>query len=242
LGHYLPVRRDFIMTNLVSISRAYGKVSAMSFLLLLWASSGVFLPLERALNQAWEVEKRRTWWRRRLLALEMAGIFGVLALASTFLVGTRRYIRPWLNTWVATSLLPIAEFLYRGIFTAATFGITLLMFLVLFERLPNRRMSLRQAFPGALVTALFWEGARALFMRLLPFFNYRQIYGSIGVVVALMTWVYISSAVMLFGAQVSHSLYRTWRAKEPSVDAPTSAPVEPVSEGLYPGPPKSKLV
>jgi YihY family inner membrane protein len=232
LGHYLPVRRDFIMTNLVSISRAYGKVSILSFLLLLWASSGVFLPLERALNQAWEVEKRRTWWRRRLLALEMAGIFGVLALASTFLVGTRRYIRPWLNTWVASSILPVAEFLYRGIFAAATFGITLLMFLVLFERLPNRRLSLRQAFPGALVTALFWEAARALFMRLLPFFNYRQVYGSIGVVVALMTWVYISSAVMLFGAQVSRSLYRTWRVREPSVDAPTSAAVKPVSELL----------
>jgi YihY family inner membrane protein len=242
LGHYLPVRRDFIMTNLVSISRAYGKVSVLSFLLLLWASSGVFLPLERALNQAWEVETRRSWWRRRLLALEMAGIFGVLALVSTLLVGTRRYIHPWLNTWVASSLLPVAEFLYRGIFMAATFGITLLMFLVVFERLPNRRMSLRQAFPGALVTALFWEGARALFMRLLPFFNYRQVYGSIGVVVALMTWVYISSAVMLFGAQVSHSLYRTWRVKEPSVDAPTSAALEPVSEGICPGPPKSKLV
>jgi YihY family inner membrane protein len=232
LGHYLPVRQDFIMTNLVSISRAYGKVSVLSFLLLLWASSGVFLPLERALNQAWEVEKKRTWWRRRLLALEMAGIFGVLALASTFLVGTRRYIHPWLNTWVASSLLPLAEFLYRGIFTAATFGITLLMFLVLFERLPNRRMNLRQAFPGALVTALFWEGTRALFMRLLPFFNYRQVYGSIGVVVALMTWVYISSAVMLFGAQVSHSLYHTWRVKEPSVDVPTSAEVQPANEGL----------
>jgi YihY family inner membrane protein len=231
LGHYLPVRRDFIMTNLVSISRAYGRVSVLSFLLLLWASSGVFLPLERALNQAWEVERRRSWWRRRLLALEMAGIFGFLALISTLLVGTRRYTHAWLHTWVASSLLPFVEFIYRGIFMAATFAITLCMFLVIFERLPNRRMSLRQVFPGALLTALFWQAARGLFMRLLPFFNYRQIYGSIGAVVALMTWVYISSAVMLFGAQVSCSLYRTWRAKEPGVDAPTSGAIEPARGG-----------
>ena len=94
------------------------------------------------------------------------------------------------------------------------------MFLVLFERLPNRPMSLRQAFPGALLTALFWQAARGLFTRLLPFFNYRQVYGSIGVVVALMTWVYISSAIMLFGAQVSRSLYRTWKVKTPAVDTP----------------------
>jgi len=117
----------------------------------------------------------------------------------------------------------LAQFLYRGIFLAATFAVTLLMFLIIFERLPNRRMSFRQAFPGALLTALMWQVLRGLFFRLLPLFNYRQVYGSIGAVVALMTWVYISSAVMLFGAQVSRSLYRTWRDKEPSVGASTSA-------------------
>jgi len=226
LGHYLPVREDFIMRELVGISRAYGRVSILSFLLLLWSSSGVFLPIERALNRAWEVEKRRSWWRRRLLALEMAGIFGFLAMFSTLLVGTRRYTHAWLRTWVASSVLPLVEFSYRALFAAATFGITLCMFLVLFERLPNRPMAFRQAFPGALLTALLWEATRALFTHLLPFLNYRQIYGSIGVVVALMTWVYISSAIMLFGAQVSRSLYRTWRVKAPAVEAPAEGVVE----------------
>jgi YihY family inner membrane protein len=230
LEHYLPVRADFIMRELVGISRAYGSIGILSFLLLLWSSSGVFLPLERALNRAWEVEQQRSWWRRRLLALEMAGIFGCLALLSTFLVGTRKYTHAWLSTWVASSLLPFVEFLYRGIFVAATFGITLCMFLVIFERLPNRPMSFRQAFPGALLTALFWQAARGLFMHLLPFLNYRQVYGSIGVVVAVMTWVYISSAVMLFGAQVSRSLYRTWKAKTPTVEAPPADAAEPASD------------
>jgi YihY family inner membrane protein len=234
LEHYLPVKPDFIMTNLVSISRAYRKVSMLSFLLLLWASSGVFLPLEQALNRAWGVEKRRIWWRRRLLALEMAGIFGFLALLSTFLVGTRKYAHAWLSTWVAHSLLPVVEFLYRGIFMAAIFAITLCMFLVIFERLPNRPMSLRQVFPGALLTALFWQAARGLFMRLIPFFNYRQIYGSIAAVVALMTWVYLSSAVILFGAQVSCSLYRTWRVKPPGVGEAASGAVESSSDGPKP--------
>jgi len=216
LAHYLPVRTDFIMRELVGISQAYGRTGLLSFLLLLWASSGVFLPLERALNRAWEVEKQRPWWRRRLLALEMAGIFGCLTLLSTLLVGTRRYTHAWLITWVARPALPFVEFLYRGIFLAATFGITLCMFLVIFERLPNRPMSLRQVFPGALLTALLWEAVRSLFTHLLPFLNYRQVYGSIGVVVALVTWVYISSAIMLFGAQVSSSLYRNWGVKPPA--------------------------
>jgi YihY family inner membrane protein len=230
LGHYLPVKADFVMRELVGISRAYGRVSILSFLLLLWSSSGVFLPIERALNRAWEVENQRSWWRRRLLALEMAGIFGFLALFSTLLVGTRRYTHAWLSTWVASSVLPLVEFSYRALFVAATFGITLCMFLVIFERLPNRPISFRQAFPGALLTALLWAAARALFTHVLPFLNYRQVYGSIGVVVALMTWVYISSAIMLFGAQVSRSLYRTWRVKPPAAEAPAEGVVESTSK------------
>jgi membrane protein len=176
------------------------------------------------------VEKQRSWWRRRLLALEMAGIFGFLAMFSTLLVGTRVYIHAWLRTWVASSVLPLVEFSSRALFVAATFGITLCMFLVLFERLPNRPMAFRQAFPGALLTALGWEAARGLFTHLLPFLNYRQLYGSIGVVVALMTWVYISSAIMLFGAQVSRSLYRTWKVKPPAAEAPAEGVVESAGE------------
>jgi YihY family inner membrane protein len=230
LEHYLPVREDFIMRELVGISRAYGRVSILSILLLLWSSSGVFLPMEQALNRAWEVEKQRSWWRRRLLALEMAVNFGFLAMLSTLLVGTRKYTDAWLRTWVVSSLLPLVEFLYRALFVAATFGITLCMFLVIFERLPNRPMALRQAFPGALLTALLWAAARSAFTHVLPFLNYRQLYGSIGVVVALMTWVYISSAIMLFGAQVSRSLYRTWKVKAPAEEASAEGMVESAGE------------
>jgi YihY family inner membrane protein len=226
LEHYLPVREDFIMRELLGISRAYGRVSILSILLLLWSSSGVFLPMEQALNRAWEVEKQRSWWRRRLLALEMAVNFGFLAMLSTLLVGTRKYTDAWLRTWLVSSLLPLVEFLYRALFVAATFGITLCMFLVLFERLPNRPMALRQAFPGALLTALLWEAARSLFTHLLPILNYRQVYGSIAVVVALMTWAYVSAVVMLFGAQVSRSLYRIWKAKAPIAEPPAEGAIE----------------
>ncbi len=232
LGHYLPVRADFIMRELVGISRAYGRVSILSFILLLWSSSGVFLPIERALNRAWDVDEQRSWWRRRLLALEMAGIFGLLAMFSTLLVGMRKYTDAWLSTWVASSVLPLVEFSYHALFVAATFGITLCMFLILFERLPNRLMTIRQAFPGALLTALGWAAARTLFTHLLPYINYRQLYGSIGVVVALLTWVYISSAVMLFGAQVSRSLYRTWRVKAPRAESSAEGVVQ--SAGMAP--------
>ena len=209
LERYLPVNPDFIMRNLEGISRAYGRVGFFSFLLLLWGSSGLFLPLEKALNRAWEAEKERSWLRRQLLALGMAVVVGVLILLSSTVVGVNVYIHGWVRRGghvFPSALLALA---YHLLIVAATFSLTLMMFVILFKILPNRHMSFAQVLPSALLTAVFWEGARSLFTLLLPVFNYGHVYGSIGVVVALMSWMYISSAVMLFGAQASRSLYRT---------------------------------
>ena len=226
LERHLPVRIDIIMQNLVGISRAYGKISLLSFLLLLWSSSGVFLPLEKALNRAWEVPKERRWWQSRLLALEMAFIAGCLILIATAFVGVEILFRKQLAALLEPSLHPLGIFLYHLLTATSSFALALLMFLVLFERLPNRPMNLRRAWPGALLTAVLWEAARWLFTIFLPFFNYRQVYGSIGVMVSFMTWAYISSAVMLFGAQVSHTLYGSLKASEAtsSITIPASTP------------------
>lgn len=215
LQRYLPVRTDIIMQNLVGISRAYGRIGLISFLLLLWSSSGIFLPLEKSLNRAWEVSVRRRWWQSRLLALEMAFVVGCLTLVATTSVGLEILFRKRLDLLLGHSLHVLVVFLYHLLTAISSFTVAMLTFIVLFQRLPNRRISLRQALPGALLTAVLWEVARLIFAILLPFFNYRQVYGSIGVVVSFMTWAYISSAVILFGAQISRSLYGTLKIQDP---------------------------
>ena len=193
LQRYLPVRTDIIMQNLVGISRAYGRIGLLSFLLLLWSSSGVFVPLEKALNRAWDVTEQRSWWRSRLLALEMAFVAGCVILIGAAFVGVEIFFRKELEAILGPSLHPLGVFLYHLLTAISSFALALLLFLVLFVRLPNRPMQLRHAFPGALLTAVLWETARWLFTIFLPYFNYRQVYGSIGVMVTLMTWAYISS-------------------------------------------------
>lgn len=207
LDRSLPMKPDFIMQNLESISRSYGPISVISILLLLWSSSGIFLPLEKALNRAWDVEVERSWWRKRILALEMAVILGFLILISSGLIGVNVYFHNWMRQRVHALPTALIELSYHTLIVAITFGMSFVMFVLLFERLPNVRLRFRQVLPSALVTAVFWEAARSLFTLLLPRFNYRHLYGPIALFVALMTWAYVSSAVVLFGAQVSRSLY-----------------------------------
>jgi membrane protein len=231
LERYLPMKPDFILRNLASISRSYGRVTLISFVLLLWSSSGVFLPLEKALNRAWDVEKGRGWIRSHLVALEMALWLGVLILISTAIMGLNTLLYRWLQMRVFHHTGIPLELVYHTLFIAATFGLTLLMFLVIFQRLPNHPLRAGEVLPGAALTTLFWEAARSLFTLLLPHFNYRHIYGSIGALVALMTWAYISSAVLLFGAQVSNALYRTLREEEVN-EAAEARPIVPSPAGM----------
>jgi membrane protein len=210
LERFLPVTPDVILENLVAVSHNYGRVGLASFLLLLWGSSGAFLPLEKALNRAWEVEREPSWWRSRLLALEMALVSTLLVTISLGLIGVSIYLKRQFRPLTLAFPLLLIGFSYRVLIAGGTFVLTLLMFLIVMARLPNRHMRLREVLPSALLTAVLWELARILFTLFLPHFNYRHVYGSIGALVAFMTWIYISAAVTLFGAQVSSALYRTF--------------------------------
>ncbi len=230
LENYLPMRPDFIMRELVSISKSFGRLSTISILLLWWSSSGVFLPLERALNRAWDVQERRPLWRRLLISLEMTFIAISLIFITSALVGFNQNANQWTRLKALHPASGPLDVGYHVLVSLLSFATTVAMFVVLFERLPNRPMKFRQIIPSALLTALFWGAARSLFTLLLPYFNYRHVYGSIGVVVALMTWAYASSAVTLFGAQVSRALYRTLEEGEAN-SQPVPAPgVHPVEE------------
>jgi len=87
-------------------------------------------------------------------------------------------------------------------------------------------VSIMEALPGAVLAGVFWEGAKFGFAFLLPYFHYDLLYGSIGAGVALLTWVYLSSVIMLFGAQFTALLHRdhlfnaSGKVHYPSPEAP----------------------
>lgn len=229
LDRYLPMKPDFILRNLVNISNAYGRVGMASFILLLVASSGIFVPIEKALNRAWQVTSGRRWLRSRVLALEFSVIFGLFFVLFSGLVGLNLYIRHWARLNIQPRALPWFGLFYSCLGIAVTFGITLGILMILFIYLPNRPLRAKQVLPGTLVTALLWELSRIGFTLLLKHFNYRHVYGSIGAMVALMTWAYVSAAVLLFGARISQQLYIAMYPQNASDADPLPSPVEEAS-------------
>ena len=231
LARYLPMQTDFIFGNLISISSSFGKVTTLSALLLLWAASGVFMPIQKALDRAWEIKVSRPWWRGQLVAAEMVLLVSILALISISLTGVNIFLEPLLRRLGWTQMPAPVDFVLHGSVLLASFGVTVLLFLLIYQRLPNRSLRIREVLPSALFAALFWEAARAAFTLLLPFFNYKRLYGSIGMVAMLMSWIYISSLIMLLGAQISAVLYRTVFVPEQSNPPPGPEADVPASPG-----------
>jgi uncharacterized BrkB/YihY/UPF0761 family membrane protein len=85
---YLPTSQDFIVSTLSNLARAQHGVQIVSLVMLLITCTGVFLPLEVALNRVWGFHKNRSYLMNQLVALGLALACGVLALASSELTAS----------------------------------------------------------------------------------------------------------------------------------------------------------
>jgi len=79
---------------------------------------------------------------------------------------------------------------------------------MVYKLMPDRNVLWVEALSGAVASAVLWEIASYVFAKLVPLFNYQRVYGRMGVVVGLLTWVYTSSTIMLFGATFSAQLHQ----------------------------------
>ncbi len=181
--------------------------------LVLWAGSWVFAVIERALNRIWG-SNSRTFWHGRALTIGMIGIVGLLlassVLATSALVALREMAFQLSPRQMADYplLLSVGSAFWQAVFAGVSYLITVSLFVLVYRFMPRTEVSLRDTLPGAFVGGLLWETAKYLFAWSLNFFHYDEIYGSVGAVVAVLTWSYVSSLILLFGAQLTAVFHR----------------------------------
>ena len=176
--------------------------------LVLWAGSWVFSVIERALNRIWGAAPR-TFWHGRALTIGMIAIVGLLLASSVMLTSVLIVLRDIAGRLSPRQvarypvLLSVGSVAWQGIFAAVSFLITVALFVVVYRFMPKAEVTLRDTLPGAVLGGLLWELAKYVFALTLSYLHYDQIYGSVGAVVAVLTWSYVSSLILLFGAQLS---------------------------------------
>ena len=176
-------------------------VQALSVLMVLISCTGIFLPLEVALNQAWGVTKSRNYIVNQLVAFGLAILMVFLALGSVLLSTWQRQLLGFVFFHHTENVV------FNGIsylWLAMTTGIaSILFFFSIYWLLPNRRIPARQVIRTSIITGVIWLAAKEGFVAVLPHLDLKALYGPFYVSVGLLFWAYISGLILFAGAQFS---------------------------------------
>jgi membrane protein len=198
--YFLPANQDFFAQSLLAEAPRHG-VQILSLVMILVSCTGIFLPLEVALNQAWGVSKSRNYLHNQLVAFGLAGLMVALALVSILVNAGEQ----WLLTFLFFHHTDNFVFNWISLlWLALSTGVASIMFFfAIYWFLPNRKVPWRPVLRTSVWTGIIWLAAKYLFMAILPHLDLQKLYGPFYVSVGLLFWGYASGLILFAGAQFS---------------------------------------
>ncbi len=200
LRDYLPVSQDFVIRNLTVLAQARNRAAFASLAILLVTSTGVFLPLEVALNKVWRFPENRPYWKNQLVSLGLALACGTLALLSVALSAGNRLLLERVLRGHLPFTVELVTFMTMKVFAVMA---TIAIFFLIYWLLPNGKVRAASVLPAAVFVGLLWEIAKYVYILLLPWLNFQEVYGPFSVSVTLIMWAFLSGLLLLAGAYLS---------------------------------------
>ncbi len=186
--------------------------TAVGGVLLVFGATTVFGQLQTSLNQIWHVRTRpsKSGWLvlvlQRLLSLAMVLTVGFLLLVSLILsTAVATLVRHYGQTFFGSAALLKATDIGSGMIVVT------ILFAFLFKILPDVRLRWRDVFLGAVLTAGLFAVGRYLIALYLAHSTVASIYGAAGSLVALLIWVYYSSAILFYGVEFIRAYRASYR-------------------------------
>lgn len=201
----LPLRAGTIDQVVDSIIATRGGITAVSVAILAWGGLGFFDALSVGVGRAFAAPSRRPFWQEKLIVLLLMVSAGLLAIVA-LLIGLASGI-------AARFAERLPGGATNGQLTIDLIGLILPILLVLaallvvYRLVPNRRVRMRQAWPGALLATVLWTALRVSFTwYATSVARYESFFGPISTAITLLVFLYFSSAVVLLGAEVSRAV------------------------------------
>lgn len=198
-GQFIP-STEFIDATLHGLIQARGTIGIIGLVALLWTGSQLFVTLQLAMNDIWEVERKPGFIVSKLKAILLELVFGVcmaLSIGSTSLVALAHSLVPQLASGPLGLLLRIVAFVLGLAFA-------ILMFLIVYKYAPSEKVAWRSALAGAVFAGAAWTIAKELYALYLEYADFSKLYGSLGSVVILILWIYYSSVILVMGGELAY--------------------------------------
>jgi len=198
-----------------------GGLLSFSILFTVWATSTGMYAVMRQLNVTYHAGENRSFLRARLTALALSLVFGILIISAFTLIVLGGIAEDWLGNYVGfDSVLVLLFTAFRWLTIVL---VLLLGFAIIYCYGPNVEHKFSFITPGSVVgVTLFILASVAFAWYAGNFANYSAIYGSIGAVVSLMLWLFISGLVLLLGSEINMLLQDGKDKPKPNAE-PTAA-------------------
>jgi YihY family inner membrane protein len=216
LHDFLPSNQDFVVRNMSLLVHPRSSVQIISVIMLLISSTGVFLPLEVALNRVWEVTKNRSYVMNQFVSLGLASIIGLLAMLAVAAAAAQTNILTFL--FFGHTQNSVYGFIHQIFLQIAVACLSVGMFFVVYWILPHRRLPIKAVLPTAIITGLLWDLGRLLYILVLPHMDLNSVYGPFQVSVSLMIWAFLTGLLLLAGAQYSATRHALRLARQADLE------------------------
>lgn len=174
--------------------------------MLFFTSSGVFLPLEVALNKVWNVPVNRSFLKNQAISLFLAVTAGLMALLSILLSAAAQWVLTHALGWVLAPGLVGA--ISRVLMETLSIPLAVATCFVIYYFLPNTQVPVIQVLPAAMIGGVLTEVGKLVYMVTLPLFRFRDVYGPYETSATLLFWAYGAALMLLFGAHLSaHGIF-----------------------------------
>lgn len=201
--------------------------TAIAVVTLLVASTGVFIQLQNSLNHFWGVKSLpgrslRNFIRHRLLSFAMVLGVGFLLLVSLVIDAGLSALGSFFGHYVTGR-----EILLKLANGMISLGIVTVLFTMIFKMLPDVKISWRDVWLGGFITALLFNAGKFLIGLYIGRSSITSVYGAVGSLVIILVWVYYSSLILFFGAQLTRLYAARFGTKpKPGVGAQFVKPVK----------------
>ena len=198
---HLPKGADSIIRNLSQLAQGRPRLQLISVIVLFFTSSGVFLPLEVALNQVWSMPRNRSFLKNQAMSFFLAVTTGLMAFLSILLSTAAQWVLTFTLGWVLAPGLVGA--ISRVLMETLSVPLAVATCFVIYFFLPNGQVPVKQVVPAAMIGGVLTEIGKLIYMLTLPLFRFREIYGPYEVSATLLFWAYGAALMLLFGAHLS---------------------------------------
>ena len=189
-----------------SVVAARGALGLVGLVLTAYSASALFGAVRTALNAVFHVERQRPFVLGKAIDLGLVGSFGALLLLSFAMTVAIAFAQRHAEAIAGEEFATLSVWLASLLYLLVPPVVTGLVFLLLFTRVANAGLTVREVVPGVLVAALLFELVKVGFAQYIASFgDYDATYGALGFVVVLLLFFNVAAQVMLLGAECARA-------------------------------------